>query len=499
MNSRRWFAVKLISLVAIIFLSGWRVVTTVQGALSPARPPSVLIVSVCSFQKQLLQAYGSTGESLMPNLDRFFSSSSFVFENAVNGLPWTSIFGVTRVRLPISLFDFAGYALPGWSESGQMMRVPWRRSLAEGSDRAIVNDSDFEKDYASAVKDVELAVNEVRQRPFFMIAHFKYMHYPLIDRFNGDSKWDQFLSSDERALVVRYLENPERYYKKLPFLLMLANNPAHALFHPEVKRRGWGKDPQSILKLAGLITSPEFLDDWKKSPQFDKDQIILEKIYRANARYLDSVLAPVLDLWGDKELQKNTVVIFAGDHGELHMQHDELTHGNSLWEEAVRVPLAVRFPEEKEKPQKIEAQMHFGGLTEVLRGFLRGRNAKSDFGKLIEENHDDVMIGRDCLNTLRGLRFENRYKYFVRIRDGSRFLYDLQTDPNEQQNLAEQKPELTVRMETLYWENYPRFVDWDPYRCAPWATPTGDQAVTVPKIDKTSSSTETSRFINFNL
>jgi len=427
--------------------------------------PNVLVVSLCSFRMNLLSLYGAVNKEAAPNIEKFFAQSHYVFTNAFNGLGWTNLTNYTMVHIPADIFFEREYLIAGRMEGWHQWRVPLRKSFhPDFREDRFVYDNDFEKDIQSDVAGLERQIRLKRNKPFFVIAHFKYLHYPLIDRFNGSSGWDRYLSATEKEQIIEYLNHPGRYPQKLPFLLFLANNPEHVLEHPRFSQAGDRKDPASIRRLAGLMTNPTLLAEWKSSEGYESDLLILEKIYKANVNYLDQTIAPLLDLYGDKKLQKNTIVIFMGDHGETHMERDELTHGMSLWDTSLRLPLAIRFPGGG-RPQIIKEQMDSVTVAKSIRELLLGRNSPREFRKVLNELLPEVTIARDCMNTLRGLRFKNKYKYFVRIADGERFLFDLENDPQESTNLALERPEEAARMEVLYWQNLNTLANIDPNNC----------------------------------
>lgn len=459
-------------LLVVIALSLWRFVSAMQVIRAEqTRPPNILIVSTCSLRVQMLKLYGMTGDKeIMPNLEKFFRESDYVFTNAMNGIGWTALSAFTKIEVPRTKLMNLGYRLPGHSESNYMYRVPHRKSRKTELREAHIDDSDFEKDIAGTLYQLEETIMKRANAPFLMTAHIKYMHYPLIDRFNPSAEWAKYLNKDEKAKIDGYLAKPGTFHSKLPLMLLLSNNPRLALKHPKIKPLKWKTDAESLKQLSGLITNPEFVAEWKSSAGFEQDLEILRKVYRANAEYLDTLLGPILNLYGDKYLQDNTIVIFSGDHGEVHMERDELTHGLSLFEESMRVPLAIRFPEKfgHNERKVINEAFHYGNFARAILQVIEGRNTSEEFPDILNEVREDVIIGRDCKNSVRGLRYQNKYKYFVNVASGERFLFDLEKDPSESENIAQTNPKEADRMETLYWETLPKFTQYETYYCAPW-------------------------------
>ncbi|MGE0527440.1 MAG: sulfatase [Bdellovibrionales bacterium] len=478
---------KIIFLLVVIVASfGWTIYILKPVLFPPPRKPNILVVSLCSLRYQALATYGYTDPELTPNINAFARRSQFIFDNAFNGLPWVGAFAAARAVIPENLFEMRGYRLLGDGEQGHVIRIPeslsWRqrqqrKALPGGTESEHELETDpmssfdqnaLEKNHSARLKHLRQILNTSRTEPFYLIAHLKYLHFPLIDRHNADSAWDKYLTPEERRKVTEYLDSPARFVDKLPFLLLLSHDPRVLAAIGKIERRSQGADPK---RLSGLLTSPIFLARWKESRGYEDDLHILKKIYHANLHYLDQTLGEILNLYGNKDLQENTIVIFAGDHGELHMERDQVTHATTIYDEALKVPLMIRFPQsDQPQPQlRISDQVDFFDLAGLLEGVIEGQVSAENLPQFLARKKRDVFLVRDCPNTWRGLRYRNKYKYMVEIGSGKRFLYDLQSDPGETENLVDKDEKTAADMERLYWDNYEEFSDQYTYSCAPWA------------------------------
>ena len=439
-----------LSIAAGAILQTYRALRSVRE--HPTARPNILIISVCSLRMDLLKAYGAVDTSV-PNIDHFFAESQFVFRQAFNGLGWTNIGNYTRANIDAQTFFLSLYDEVGRERGYHHWRIP--------AHRGSVADNDFSKDYRLGMSDIEKALRAPREHPFFAVVHAKYLHFPLMDKFNEDSGWDRLLGTGERKLLAEYLVHPEKYPSKLPFLLLVSHEPRLIHAHPKFKNL---KDPAKAL---GLMTNQALLDEWKASPGYAGDLLILQKIYRANAEYLDQILKPFLRLWDDEKLLDNTIVIFAGDHGEMHMERGDFTHGQTLWDEALRVPLAIRFPSGG-RQEIVQRPLDFNAFALLMKDILHGARSAPAFALSLQKRLPQVMLLRDCMATQRGLRYQNKYKYFVRVDDGARFLFDLEVDPKEANNIASQNPEIVAQMEALYWRHLDLFTPVDTSPCPPF-------------------------------
>lgn len=465
-------AVFLISVIIACLIKAGKIgvsMSQANAALYERSIKNTLIISVCSLRRDLLGAYGHQGVEIMPNLEKFFRESTLVFSNMYNGIPWISIIAFFDPYFP-ELRE-KGFTRPGPFTDDPYIRIPLQKTY-ESMEFRDTNDSDWEKDYKKYFEYARSSLLSNSTLPFVLVTHIKYMHYPLIDYFNADSEWDYYLNDSEKALIKEYLAHKEIYYAKLPFLLMLTSDPEYAIAHPGVPKLKPGEDRR---KLLGYVTNDKYLREWKLSANYQTDLAILKKVYAGNARYLDShIVGPLVNLFGDKELKLNTQVVFAGDHGELHMERDKLTHATSPYDEALAIPAAVYIPGGQHGPEVVNEQMHIHSLADFAKDIAENTVRAVDAPQKVKKYFSDAIIMRDCTNTIHALRYKNEYKYIIDDASGTRQLFDLTKDPGEEHDIAGAQPELAARMEAAYWSALPRFKLFPPYRCAPWDSKGGD-------------------------
>ena len=67
-------------------------------------------------------------------------------------------------------------------------------------------------------------------------------------------------------------------------------------------------------------------------------------LYDGGIAYTDEHVGKILRLLQDLRLSEKTLVIVLSDHGDGFLEHGLFTHGNSLYEEVLHVPLIMRLP-----------------------------------------------------------------------------------------------------------------------------------------------------------
>ena len=195
---------------------------------------------------------------------------------------------------------------------------------------------------------------------------------------------------------------------------------------------GWGR----VQDIQRPGDAPSF--QWPKTEEYPID------LYDGEIRYTDTLIREVVDCLDDIGIRDETAIIITADHGEQLGQHGMYGHGG-LHEANVFVPLIVWRP---------------GLLPEGrrMRGFVQQADVAPTVLDLIGGQPDAGMTGKSLLPYVRnqlkppsGIFMEtHRQRAVLRgneklIRDirGRHVLYDIEIDPTEVQDLAEERPEVT--------------------------------------------------------
>ena len=435
-----WRGVLLLSLSVAIGCVG-------SDPISPNRQPNILVLSFCSLRTDHLSAYGYE-KATTPNLLEF-SKKAFVFRNGISGLSWVNALTFVE-ELPTAFFASHGYVLPG--TYSRFIRIPQQKGL--------------ELDTKPGMEYLRQLLLTPQLRPFFLEVHLKYQHFPYLDSVNHRSETGTFLSEKSRALLQKYLSAPERFPDKLPLLTVLLRDKDLILRHPLIRRwmanhpRGFNPDEP-----FGIVNNGELLERWKKSDGYADDLELLKEAYDSKLRNFDTDLREILNLYGDRELSENTIVIVVGDHGEAFMDHGYLIHGETVNDEVLRFPLMVRFPRSKLKgPHFLDHQFFQGSFTGLIRGLVDGSLREPDFGEIADRlrAEDSAIVSRNCRGNLRSVRFENRWKLILDINTREKKLFDLAQDPGETRDVYSGHPEVVGKLEELLMRGFGRSEnDWD--------------------------------------
>jgi|Deesub1362B_J571_1020462.scaffolds.fasta_scaffold00064_4 arylsulfatase A-like enzyme len=181
--------------------------------------------------------------------------------------------------------------------------------------------------------------------------------------------------------------------------------------------------------------------------------------YDAKIFYHDESLGILFQELKNLNLQKKTIIIITSDHGEEFYEHEGWGHGHSLYEETIHVPLIFYCPGLIPKGKRIKEIV---SLVDVFPTILSlcGINLKIpykieglDLTPLFYAKNpkpirnfifSELTQGENsawCLRT-------DRYKV-IEIRFGikrERLLFDLKADPNEKNNIYEEKKEIAIEL-----------------------------------------------------
>lgn len=179
-------------------------------------------------------------------------------------------------------------------------------------------------------------------------------------------------------------------------------------------------------------------------------------LYDGEIAFMDEQIGRCVAWLEKNSLDKNTVLIIIGDHGEGLGSHGEGTHGYYIYDYAVHVPFIVVTPFEELRGIRVSSQVRavdvFPTLLELAkteptaktqgRSLLRlmFRPQKKEEGNAYAESMaPNLQFGWSSLHSLR----TPRHKY---IDAPKAELYDLAQDADEQTNLFQQSPGIARKM-----------------------------------------------------
>lgn len=277
--------------------------------LRPARvkeAPSFLVIVIDSVRADHVGAYGYA-RATTPRIDAF-AREGILFSTAFSQAPWTkpsvaSIFTSTYVSVHNVLFS---------------------KRVVNGEDRTDVLNTKF-LTLAEAMKTGGYATGgfgqKIHLRPEFGFdqGFDRYdMHARRADKINR--KTLGWLREEDPDKFFAYLHYNDPHYPYKP-------RPEFAKFGSTTARVQIEGATKAAFRSGALHLSPE-----------DIRQLI--DLYDGEILYADTLVGDLIDAISSLGYRNLTVIITA-DHGEEFLDHGDITHGQSLYSELVRVPFIM--------------------------------------------------------------------------------------------------------------------------------------------------------------
>ena len=108
---------------------------------------------------------------------------------------------------------------------------------------------------------------------------------------------------------------------------------------------------------------------WRRNPPSPGDVQHLIDLYDATIRYVDEELERFFTTLDAVGALDDTIVVITSDHGEEFLEHGNLRHSISLYDELLRIPLMIRMPGQREG-RSFREPMTLADLTPTLMELL---------------------------------------------------------------------------------------------------------------------------------
>ncbi len=417
------------------------------GSVDLGSYQNVILISVDTLRYDGLGVNGSIVKESTPNLDRF-AGMSVNFRDCTAQAPWTlpshmsmltSLYSQThRMDTPkawqgvvvdpaiVTLAEILrdrGYSTHAYTGGGFVgSQYGFSQGFESWQEGAIVE----------TVSDVEEAIEDLQGSRFFLFWHTYEVHAPYTDlRYVDEFGGHLLIDSGKKELLRDYIANTELSPKRMV----------------------------RFMQDIGLYNST-----------------VARNLYLGDIAYMDEMVGRVLSRLEALGLLDETIVIFTSDHGEEFGEHNNKfydSHSKVLFQEVVRVPLVVYFPNRDDlKGREVDTPVALVDIVPTVLEYLGVRGPAKVAGMNLLEALEDgpeserrSIFSETSFGGMRAVR-KGRYKYIQNSCrqpcDGAEALYDIISDPGEQDNLIASEAQVAQALRAeieSYLEWGPRFLE----------------------------------------
>ncbi len=264
---------------------------------------------------------------------------------------------------------------------------------------------------------------------------------------------------DEAHLVTAHAEEMIKKYHAKKFFLFIHYWDTH---HPYAPPTGFYEkiDTESIGKLL------ERMANFDAISRLWKVWTIQEKLvrYDASIAYVDHHIGRLVESLQKYGILDQTVVVFTSDHGESLTEHGIYFFHHALYDVTIRVPLILRYSDLPRNSRIRGFTQHFDivpTLLDILGIKYRDFDGKSAIPLIYGETDQlhSAIYAEEALHARKRAVRTNDYKYIYalskkkavcrrcrRVHGDMEELYDLNEDPEENQNVLKEKSDVARKL-----------------------------------------------------
>jgi choline-sulfatase len=307
---------------------------------APEAPrPNIVVVVIDALRPDHLGCYGYE-RATSPAIDGL-AAEGIVFDSAITHAPWTK---ATFATMLTSLYPFQ-HGVESWESVMSDTLV----TLAE-----VLEGHGYETICVANVLGVAGRFNVLQG----------FAHASTVEQYKRTAT----KSNSDAFEIIRGTDKP--------FFLLIHYYDAHLpYFPPEGYIEMVGGRVGKVPRRFGRGPNDEV---GKPDDEVVADQMLL---YDACIRYTDDAVREIVDFLDEQDLTDETALIVTADHGEAFWEHDVCSHGEQLYDEALKVPLILSYPAVFGDAKRIDTPVgHIDLMPTVLdlagaadRGTVRGQ------------------------------------------------------------------------------------------------------------------------------
>ena len=387
-----------------IIISGWFLYRQNQVPEVSIQKPHILLILMDTLRADHLGCYGYSRDT-SPNIDAMARSGIF-FKNAYTVSPWTNptIASLFTGQFPQAIFPPAIHkeaitqVLPKeLNTAAELLKSNGYKTIALIDHPGISPELQYDQGFDVFVE-------------LFEKGNFGRWGRTDIDYVMKEFNEQMEAAGGKRVFLYLHLVYPHMPYKPAP--------PYDTMF---------GTGFQQLLK---------------------KERQGIINMYDGEIRQTDEIIGKINEQLRRKNLIDETYVLVTSDHGEAFWEHRRFGHGNSYFDEVLKIALVIGVPQSAGKPIQISEpvsnidifptilQLGSVDLPHGTPGKSLLRYAMTHFSRSEPEFLFSESTSSKDIYAAACLKQNRKYIYEPNLRDVQHHVYDLSVDPNEMRNLA---------------------------------------------------------------
>lgn len=313
-------------------------------------PPNVVLVSIDSLRADHVHAYGYERETT-PTLDAM-ASGGVRFETALSPTSWT---------LPAHITLLTG------KHPEQHQVIKSKRALAK---RAVT--------LAEALHDAGYATAGFVSGPYLQDVHGYAQGFDVYDTDVISSEPEQSRKDVTSPELVRrataWLEDWRQTTPNKPFFLFVHFYDVHFDYvpPPPYDRMFDSEAPEAV---GGNDAYDHILPGMESR---DLERVLA--LYDGEIRWTDENLGQLLEVLENFSGAEDTLVVVTSDHGEEFLDHQWRGHSKTLYDEAIHVPLVMKYPRRIPAGQVVDDQVRLSDVAPTILGLAGVHHPKFGSG-----------------------------------------------------------------------------------------------------------------------
>ncbi len=395
-------------------------------------PPNIVLITIDTLRVDHLSCYGYE-RNTTPFLDKLAVKGT-LFRRAYATSPWTlpsmaSIFTGLYPRTHglhrVTFVHNRKKKITTWGTTTHQVLSPHIMTLTE-----VLKNNGYRTFGISCNPHLSEVIGFARGFNFFESNWF--LNGIVINHKVAQWK-EELMESDRYFLWLHYFDPHDPYKAREPWIYEYSTNVE--------QHRKWSKESYNMFgREKEVARNPDLLKT-------------LVDLYDSEICYTDSLIRTLV-----QELlppDPNRMIIVTSDHGEGFLEHELIGHGNSLFEELIRIPLIIVPPKGKPVSSFADQPVSINDIFPTIcdaagLDIPTGLHGASLLPLMEEERAEEWNGERDIISEVRREDVKEGYqevlirgnlKYNVRGKRGKEklkhYLYDLENDPSERMNLIE--------------------------------------------------------------